>query len=140
MVLIFDGSSELGAHVCSVIGNSICLRHSLRSKAVAHLMYISEKSCFPSHVRVHVLSYHLIISPMSRSSIQEWTVYYITGRILSNGYPVFELGRIAEIRQKTEYVIRQDTGLSGQIISGRTPFIRSNFQLDTGYPALQIYS
>ena len=43
MVLILDGSSEMGAHVWSGIGNLICLRHLFRARAVANLKKLCQK-------------------------------------------------------------------------------------------------
>ena len=40
MVLILDGISEISVHVKSKIGNLICVRHLLRSAAVAYLKFI----------------------------------------------------------------------------------------------------
>ena len=51
IVIILDGYSEIGGNVQSEIGNFICFRHLYRSKAVANLKLISEKSFFPSYVR-----------------------------------------------------------------------------------------
>ena len=51
MVLIFDGSSEIDAQLCSENGNLISVYHLFRYKAVANLKLITGKFCFPSHVR-----------------------------------------------------------------------------------------
>ena len=54
MVLMSDGSSEIGAHVRSNFYYLICVRHLIRSRAVTF---------FPSNVRQHVLDYHLMQVP-----------------------------------------------------------------------------
>ena len=51
MVLIFDGKSELGAHVQSEIGNLTCLRHSCGAIADINLKNFSFKYLFASQVR-----------------------------------------------------------------------------------------
>ena len=42
MASIPDGSSEYDAHVLSVIGNAICLRHLLKLKAASNLFLLSK--------------------------------------------------------------------------------------------------
>ena len=58
MVLILDGNPELGAQVRSNLVYLICLRHSIRSRAVTNQIFFSENAYFPSSV-AH-LSYHVI--------------------------------------------------------------------------------
>ena len=42
MVLIYDGNSEIGAHLQSKISNLICTRHLFRLSAVANLILFLE--------------------------------------------------------------------------------------------------
>ena len=49
MVLIFDGNSVIGADRQSDPGYLICLRHLLDRKR-SQIVYVSEKTCFPSYV------------------------------------------------------------------------------------------
>ena len=46
MVLIVDGNSEIDAHVGSNLCYLICLRHSIRSKAVTNRIFLFEKTYF----------------------------------------------------------------------------------------------
>ena len=59
MILIFDGSSEIGAHIRSDFCYMIVLRHSNRSSAVTGLNY-SLKDLFSFIRAQHILSYYLI--------------------------------------------------------------------------------
>ena len=52
MVLILD--SKIGAHVRINIFHLICVRHLIRSRAVTNQIYFSEKTYFPSRVRMAV--------------------------------------------------------------------------------------
>ena len=47
IVPLFDGNSEIGALVRSLI----CLKHFVRSRAVTNSDFFSEKTYFPSYVR-----------------------------------------------------------------------------------------
>ena len=66
-VVILDGYSEIGAHVCTVqcsdLGHLICLRHLIRSRAVTILIFSAKTifihtctTCFelPSYIRTMV--------------------------------------------------------------------------------------
>ena len=44
MLLILDGNSDIGTHVRSNLYDQICLRHSIRSKAVTIWIFFSEKN------------------------------------------------------------------------------------------------
>ena len=59
MVLGLDGYSELAAHLCSEIGNLVCLRHFFRSRAVASLKLL-QISVFSFTRAQYVLSYFAI--------------------------------------------------------------------------------
>ena len=58
MVLIMDGNSEIGVHMCSQIGTLICLRHLPRSTSVANKK-IQESPVFLTRAH-NVLSYHKV--------------------------------------------------------------------------------
>ena len=59
MVLILDGSSEIGAHVRSNLGHIICLRHLFRSRTVTNrTIFFLGKDLFSVISAQHVLSYH----------------------------------------------------------------------------------
>ena len=59
MVVILHDNSEIGAHVRNHFCYLICLRHSIRSRAVKNYIFFS-KTTF-SYMSVHrVLSYHLM--------------------------------------------------------------------------------
>ena len=42
-IFIWDGNSKIGAHVWINLGNLLCLRHLIRSAAVAHVKFIFKK-------------------------------------------------------------------------------------------------
>ena len=50
-VLLLDGSTNHVAHVWTEIGNLICLRHLFTSRAISNLIYLTQKTDFPSYVR-----------------------------------------------------------------------------------------
>ena len=43
---ISDGNSEISSHVWREIGFLICLRHLIRTAAVANLKFVQNKTCF----------------------------------------------------------------------------------------------
>ena len=52
MVIVWNGNSEIGAHLWNDLGNLICSRHLFRPRAVTTLIFFSsEKNNFPSYLR-----------------------------------------------------------------------------------------
>ena len=71
MVLIIDGSAEIGAHVRSNIFNLICLRHLIRSRAIINCIFLLE-DLFSFKRAQHILSYDLkYLNPFPGASIPE---------------------------------------------------------------------
>ena len=63
MVLILVGNSEIGAHVLwSKLCYLICLRHLIRSRAIANRIFFLRKDFMRAH---HVMSYHLSYVPLA---------------------------------------------------------------------------
>ena len=62
MVLTLDGNSEIGAQVCSGIGNFICLWQMFQSRGIENFNLFSKKEekKFSFTCAKQVLSYHLI--------------------------------------------------------------------------------
>ena len=65
MVLIADGSSEIGANVRSNLCHLICLRHLIRSRALTYGLF--PEILFSFMIAQHVLSYLSNVSNMIRS-------------------------------------------------------------------------
>ena len=60
MVLILEGTSIIGALVRSILCQFVCLRHSIRSRAVTNRIVFFLKISLFLNACQHVLSYHLI--------------------------------------------------------------------------------
>ena len=70
MVLILDGTSEIGAHVRSNFCLLTCLRHLSRAREEENLFFLAFAKDLFSFMRAqHVLSYHLIYVPWVRTSV-----------------------------------------------------------------------
>ena len=70
MVLMFDGNSELGAHVRSTNCCLICLRHLIRTRTVTNYIVLLQKVLFSFLRAPHVLSYHLKYNGLSTAQIE----------------------------------------------------------------------
>ena len=61
MVIVWNGNSEIGAHLWNDLGNLICSRHFFRPRAVTTLIFFFlRKEQFSVILAQYVLSYHSV--------------------------------------------------------------------------------